>query len=65
MGIDIIFKLAGIGLVTMLVNMVLSKSGKDEIAQIITIVSVVLCILLVVDMIAGVFDSIRSAFRLY
>lgn len=65
MDIDIIFKIAGIGIVAAMINMVLKKSDKDEIAQVVTIAAVVICLLLVMDMIAGLFDSIRSIFRLY
>ncbi len=65
MDIDIIFKIAGIGVVAAMINMVLKKSDKDEIAQVVTIAAVVICLFLIIDMIAGLFDSIRSIFRLY
>ncbi|MGI6701656.1 MAG: stage III sporulation protein AC [Christensenellales bacterium] len=65
MDIEIIFKIALIGIATALINLILRKLDKDEIAQIVTLVGVVVCILLVLDMIAGLFDNIRSIFRLY
>lgn len=65
MEIDIIFKIAGLGIVTAMLNIILKKSGKEEIAQIVTIGAVVICMMLVLDMIAGLFDNIRSIFRLY
>lgn len=65
MDIDIIFKIAGIGIVAAMINMVLKKSDKEEIAQVVTIAAIIICLFMIIDMIAGLFDSIRSIFRLY
>ncbi len=46
-------------------NIVLKKSDKDEIATIVTLGALVLSLTLVLDMIAGLFDNIRSIFQLY
>lgn len=65
MGIDIILKIAGIGLLTAVVNIILKKSDKDEIATFVTIAAVVVVLLIVVDMIGGLFDTIKQIFTLY
>ena len=65
MGIDILFKIAGIGIITAILNIVLKKSDKDEIATFVTIAGLILVLLLVVDMLGGLFDNLRSIFRLY
>lgn len=65
MSIDIIFKIAGIGLLTAIVNIVLKKSDKDEIATMVTLVGLIIVLLMVVDMIGGLFESIKSIFGLY
>ena len=65
MDISILFKLAGVGILASMVNIVLKKSDKDEIAQIVTLASLVIALALVLDMIAGLFDNIRSIFQLY
>ncbi len=65
MDISILFKLAGLGILASMVNIVLKKSDKDEIAQIVTLASLVIALALVLDMIAGLFDNIRSIFQLY
>lgn len=65
MEIDIIFKIAGIGLITAILNIILKKADKDEIATFTTIAGLVLVLLLVLDMIGGLFDSIKSILRLY
>lgn len=65
MNIDIIFKIAGIGLLTAIVNTILKKCDKDEIATMTTLVGLIIVLLMVIDMIGGLFDSIKSIFRLY
>lgn len=65
MGIEIILKIAGIGLLTAVINVILKKSDKDEIGTFVTIAGVVIVLLLVVDMIGGLFDTIKQIFGLY
>lgn len=65
MDISILFKIAGIGIITAIINVVLKKSDKDEIATFVTIAGLVIVTLLVVDMLGGLFDSLKSVFRLY
>ncbi len=65
MGIDIIFKIAGIGLLTAIVNIILKKSDKDEIANFVTIAGLVLVLVLVLDMLSGLFDTLKSLLNLY
>ena len=65
MDISILFKLAGLGLLTSMVNSLLKSSGKDEIASLVTLAALVLALLTVLDMVAGLFDNIRSVFQLY
>lgn len=65
MDIGVLFKLAGLGILAAMVNIVLKKSDKEEIGTIVTLAALVIGLLLVLDMIAGLFDNIRSIFRLY
>lgn len=65
MEIDIIFKIAGIGILTAIVNTLLKKSDKDEIATFTTIAGLIIVMLIIIDMIGGLFDSIKSILRLY
>ncbi len=59
---DIIFKIAAIGLITAIVNQILKKSDKDEIATLVTLVGLVTVLLLVVDMLSELFVSLREVF---
>lgn len=62
MGIEIIFKIAAIGILTAMINTVLKKADKDEIATLTTIAGLILVLLIVLDMVLQLFDSIKSLF---
>ncbi len=65
MGIDLIFKIAAIGLLTAIVNQVLKKADKDEIDTLTTLAGLVIVLLMVVDLIAQLFDTLKTIFGLY
>ncbi len=65
MEIDIIFKIAAVGLLTAIVNQILKKSDKDEMATIVTLVGLVIGLLLVIDMLTDLFSVLQSVFGLY
>lgn len=65
MDIGVLFKIAGIGLLAAIINTILRKSDKEEIATITTLASLVIALVIVLDMIASLFESIKSIFNLY
>lgn len=65
MGIDILFKIAGIGILAAVISGILKKTDKDELATLTSLAALVIVLLMVIDMIGGLFDSIRSIFQLY
>ncbi len=65
MNIDIIFKIAGIGILVTVLNQLLTRWGRDDIAMITTVVGLIVALLLAVDMVADFFNTIKSAFSLY
>lgn len=64
MGIEIILKIAGVGMLTAIVNVILKKSDKDEIGTFVTIVGIVVVLIMVVDMLTGVMDTVKQLFGL-
>ena len=62
MGIEVIFKIAAVGLITAMVGAILKKSGKDEIATLVGLVCLVIVLLLVVDMLSQLFTTMQSVF---
>lgn len=65
MGIDIIFKIAAVGLITAIINQILKKADKDEIATLVTLAGLVIVLIMIVDMIGQLFDTLRSVFGMY
>lgn len=59
---EIIFKLAGIGLITSIVNQILKYCGKEEIASITTLAGLIISLLMVLDLIQSLFDIVKSLF---
>ncbi|MDD3947823.1 MAG: stage III sporulation protein AC [Clostridia bacterium] len=64
MNIDIIFKIAGVGILAAVINNILEKSDKKEVATFVTLASLIIVLMMVVDMISGLFDSLKSIFNL-
>lgn len=65
MGIDIIFKIAGIGIITAVVNQILKYMNKDEIATLTTLTGVILVLIMVLNMITELFSQVKNLFSLY
>ena len=46
MGLDLIFKIAGIGIIVAILNPILTKAGRDEQATLVTLAGLILACLL-------------------
>ena len=64
MDIDIIFKIAAVGLIVAVLNQVLSRSGKEEYTMITTLSGIVIVLMMVIPYISTLFGYIRSVFDL-
>ncbi len=65
MSVDIIFKIAAIGILTAVCSQILKKSDKEEMATLTTLAGVVLALTMVVSMISELFETLRNLFLLY
>lgn len=65
MGIDLILKVAGIGLLVGICSLVLSEAGKKEQAQMVTIAGVIVVLYIVIQGISDLFVLVKSVFNLY
>lgn len=63
MDVDIIFKIAAIGILTAVVGQVLRSSGKEDISTLATLAGVVIVLFMVLSMIGDLFSSIRTIFN--
>jgi stage III sporulation protein AC len=65
MDIDLIFKIAGVGILVSVLNMVLRHSGREEQAMMTTIAGIVVVLLMVINLIARLFETVKQVFQLY
>lgn len=64
MEVEIILKIASIGLLTSVVNQILKSAGKDEIATLTTIAGLVIVLVMVVNLVSELFTTVKSLFML-
>ena len=57
--VDILFKIAGIGIAIALLNQILSKAGRDEEAMIVTLAGVIIVLAIVLKMISELFETVK------
>ncbi|MEZ4357620.1 MAG: stage III sporulation protein AC [Eubacteriales bacterium] len=65
MNIDIVFKIAAIGILIAVLNQLLIRSGREDMATMATIAGLVIVLLMVVNMVSDLFTSIKQIFELY
>ncbi len=64
MDIDILFQIAAVGIVVAVLGQILSKSDHAEQGMMVTIAGLVIVLILIVNQIGDLFETIRSVFRL-
>ncbi len=62
MNIDLIFKIAAVGIVVSILNQVLARSGRDEQATMTSLAGLVVVLMLVVQEIADLFQLVKTLF---
>ena len=62
MDIDLIFKIAAVGIIVSILNQVLVRSGREEQATMTTLAGLVVVLLIVVLKIAQLFDLVKNLF---
>lgn len=65
MGIDIVFKIAGIGILIAVACQLLKQTGRDDIAMLTAIAGLVIVLTMVIGLISTLFTNLRSIFKLY
>ena len=64
MDVDLIFKIAAIGILVSVLNQVLTRSGRDEMATMTTLVALVVVLMIVVRQINDLFTLVKELFGL-
>lgn len=65
MGIEVVFRIAGIGMVVAVACQLLKQTGREDIAMLTALAGLVIVLTMVISLIAGLFENVRSVFGLY
>ena len=63
MEIDLIFKIAAVGILVSILNQVLVRSGREEQATMTSVAALVVVLMIVVQKIAALFDLVKDLFQ--
>ncbi|MCC8110434.1 MAG: stage III sporulation protein AC [Ruminococcus sp.] len=64
MDIDLIFKIAGTGIIVAVLNLVLKRAEREEQAMMTTLAGLVVVLMLLIDQIGALFDRVKAVFGL-
>ncbi len=64
MDVDLIFQIAGIGIIVSVMNQLLTRSGRDEQAMMTTIAGLVVVLIIIVNKIGELFATVKAVFGL-
>jgi len=65
MGIDLVFKIAAIGILVSILNQVLTRAGREEMATLVSLAGLIIVLFMIIDLVSGLFDTIKRVFGLY
>ncbi|HBY19946.1 MAG: stage III sporulation protein AC [Clostridiales bacterium GWE2_32_10] len=64
MEVEIIFKIAAVGILVTVINQVLTRSGRDEQAMLVTLTGLVVVLYWVINYISELFNTVQTLFNL-
>ncbi len=64
MGVDLIFKIAAIGILVAVLNLILVRSGRDEQALLTTLAGLIVVLVMLLQQISDLFDLVKQLFSL-
>ncbi len=65
MDVSMIFKIGAVGILVAVLNQVLIRSGREEQAMMVALAGIVVVLMMVINMISDLFESVRTMFELY
>lgn len=65
MNIDLIFKVAGIGIIVSVLNLVLKRAEREEQAMLTTLAGLIVVLMLIISEISELFNTVKSVFGLW
>ncbi len=63
--VDLIFKIAGVGILVAVLNTILKHAGKEEQGHLVTLAGLAIVFIWVIQLLADLFDQVKSVFKLF
>jgi len=63
--IDLIFRIAGVGIIVAVLNLVLKRAEREEQAMMTTLAGLIVVLVIIVKEIGGLFDTVKTVFGLW
>ena len=64
MDVDIILKVAGIGMLVAVSSQILSKAGRDDQAMLVGLTGIIVVLFMLVGEVSALFEAVRDAFEI-
>ncbi|MBQ3565760.1 MAG: stage III sporulation protein AC [Oscillospiraceae bacterium] len=65
MDVDLIFKIAGIGIIVAVLNLVLKRAEREEQAMMTTLAGLIVVLMMIIGSISELFDTVKTVFGLW
>ena len=65
MEIDLIFRIAAIGIIVAILGQVLKNIGREDVGLMVTIAGIVIVLMMIIPVISDLFTTVRSAFGMF
>ena len=64
MDVSVVLKVAGVGLIVAVAHQILSRSGREEMAALVSVAGIIIVLFLLIDRVSELFGSIKTVFGL-
>ena len=64
MDVDLIFKIAAVGILVAVLNQVLIRSGREEQAMMTTLAGLIVVLMMIIKEISNLFETVKTVFHL-
>lgn len=65
MEVDLIFKIAGIGIIVAVLNLVLKRAEREEQAMMTTLAGLIVVLMMIINSISDLFNTVKTVFGLW
>lgn len=62
MELELVFRIAGVGIIVAVLNMVLKKADREEYGMVITIAGLIIVLMMIINEISVLFETVKTVF---